>query len=92
MSYIIHMSKGNDVELTDKEYQVFRECVVNGEVYDREVNDEMINPAFFINAEKVIDLPKAEIGALDRFMERRRAEKKNNPETIQYGTRNKNAS
>lgn len=80
MSYILHMSKGNDVELNDEEYAVFQKCVENGKVFTRNRNEEMINPSFFINAEKVIELPKAERGAVDRFMERRRAEGNHNPQ------------
>lgn len=80
MSYIIHMSKGNDVELEDTEYEVFRKCVETGEVFTRKKNLEMLNPSFFINAEKIVELPKAELGAVDRFMERRRAEGNHNPQ------------
>ena len=73
MSYIVHMSKGNDIELDDQEHENFKQCVVDGVVFKRKKTGEMINPAFFINSEKVVELHKAEIGAVDRFMERRRA-------------------
>ena len=73
MSYIVHMSKGNDLELDDTEYQNFKGCVEDGVVYKRKKTGEMTNPAFFINSEKVPEVLMNDPDAVEKFMERQRA-------------------
>lgn len=79
MSYILHIGKEEAI-LSDEEYESFKTAADNGTWFERKSNGERINPPFVTHAEKIVELPKAELGAVDRFMERRRAEGNHNPQ------------
>lgn len=81
MSYILHMMGGRDIEVSNEEHEKIQKAVEDkvGAVV-RESNGEIITLSTISSSEKLIELPKAELGAVDRFMERRRAEGNHNPQ------------
>lgn len=81
MSYILHMMGGRDIEVSNEEHEKIQKAVEDkvGAVV-RESNGEIITLSTISSSEKLIELPKAELGAVDRFMARRRAEGNHNPQ------------
>lgn len=81
MSYILHMMGGRDIEVSNEEHEKIQKAVEDkvGAVV-RESNGEIITLSTISSSEKLIELPKAELGAVDRFMERRRAAGNHNPQ------------
>lgn len=81
MTYIVHMMGGRDIEMPDDEHERLQKAVKDKVAQiTRKSNGEIINLNMISSSEKLIELPKAELGAVDRFMERRRAAGNHNPQ------------